>query len=515
MRFHTMTPNDFKIVAENIDDFIEVPDGIGRLRKAVLTLAVAGKLVVQDKKEGTAQDLYIEIQTERSARKKEAKEFALVRKEEVPFEIPKSWKWVRMGDVGDFGGGSGFPKEYQTKVSGNVPFFKVSDMNRNVREMRQSENWITEEIAKKIKAKILPPNTIIFPKIGGAIATNKRRLLVVPSCIDNNCLGYVPNPKILGDWMFLHLTNIDLAKFQVGSSIPALNIGTLDQILVSLPPLAEQKRIVKKVEAVMKQLDELETKKLERDKVRALLARSAMQSLGRGDSKVAFEHLAELVKTPADLKEFEGALLTLAVSGKLVPQDKMDGTAEELYAKIKSERMSTIRKRKSQELQQPTSVETGFDIPKSWKWIRLGDCMDISSGDSIKVSEATEGKYLVYGGNGIAGRHTASNASKGTIVIGRVGALCGIAHITETDAWVTDNAFIVSYSEKFLDRDFFALLLNQLNLRKSHRGSAQPVISGISVYPIPMPLPPLAEQKRIVKKVEEVMVLINRLKQTI
>jgi type I restriction enzyme S subunit len=486
-----MTPNDVKIVADNIDDFIEVPNGIEKLRQAVLTLAVSGKIVPQTKSEKITEDISASTKTE------------------TPFDIPKSWKWVNFADVFDIHGGTQPPKKdfiYEPK-QGYVRLLQIRDFG---------ERGVPTYVRVESVRRFCKPEDILIGRYGASVG----RICSGMEGAYNVALAKV---DFLHSSIEREYTKIYFLQDYFQSKLLAIsrsaqagfNKEDLSKFVFPYPPETEQKRIVKKVQEVMRQLDELETKKRERDEVRTRLARSAMHSLGKGESKIAFEQLSELIKTPADIKELEGALLTLAVSGKLVPQDKSDGTAEELYAKIRSERSSSARKRKTQELQLPKPTETSFDIPKSWKWIRLGDCMDISSGDSLKVSEATEGKYLVYGGNGIAGRHTESNASKGTIVIGRVGALCGIAHITETDAWVTDNAFIVSYPEKFLDRHFFALLLNQLNLRKSHRGSAQPVISGISVYPIPMPLPPLVEQKRIVKKVEEVMVLINRLRRVI
>ena len=98
-----MTPNDVKIVAENIDDFIEVPNGVTRLRNAVLILAVSGKLVPQEKKEGTAEKFYTQIQSERAdksgGRKVKAQNLKKINSDTIPFEIPESWKWVELEEV--------------------------------------------------------------------------------------------------------------------------------------------------------------------------------------------------------------------------------------------------------------------------------------------------------------------------------------------------------------------------------------------------------------------------------
>ncbi len=488
-----MILNDVKTIADNIDDFIEVPDGVNRLRKAILTLAVSGKLVPQDKKEGTGKELYNQIKLEYKNKKNNAKELLRINEEEIPFDIPKSWKWIRLGEITKVQTGN--LDANAANINGKYPFFTCA-----------KEPLKIDRFAYDCECVLLAGNGDFNVKYYNGKFEAYQRTYIIEAV----------NEKIFVPYIYI-ITQIQAEKYKktfLGSAMPYIKLGYVTEAIIPLPPLTEQKRIVKKVEEVMKKLDELEIKKNERNETRNRLTRSAMQSLGKGESKIALKQLAELVKTPKDIKELEDAILSLAVSGKLVAQDKKEGTGEELFSEIQKEFKEKInrRRQKKEIVETISSEEIQFSIPKSWKWIRLGSCMNIFSGDSLSVKEAKEGKYLVYGGNGIAGRHSAYNTVKGTIVIGRVGALCGIAHIVESDAWVTDNAFIVEYPEKLINKNYFTLTLNHLNLRSSHRGSAQPVISGISVYPIIMPLPPLAEQKRIVKKVDEIMVLVNQIR---
>ena len=123
-----------------------------------------------------------------------------------------------------------------------------------------TENTIDEKIAKEIRARIHSKGTIIFPKIGGAIATNKRRILNKESAIDNNCLGVIPYSYVNLDWLFMFFNSIDFTQFQSGTSVPAINQSQIGNIVIDLPPLSEQKRIVKKVDDLMKFCDELELK---------------------------------------------------------------------------------------------------------------------------------------------------------------------------------------------------------------------------------------------------------------
>ena len=212
-----------------------------------------------------------------------------------------------------------------------------------------------------------------------------------------------------------------------------------------------------------------------------------------------------------DLKK---SILQLAIQGKLVPQDTNDESAEVLYAKIQAEKQKLIKEgkiKKDKPLSPITDDEVPFEIPQSWKWVRLGNLIKISSGDGLTSYQMDDtGKIPVYGGNGITGYHTKANVHKRTIVIGRVGYYCGSVHLTEEEAWVTDNAFIVTYSEENIYREFLMLLLNFANFNKTDNATAQPVISGKKVYPIMIPLPPLAEQKRIVAKIEELEPLVKQ-----
>ena len=233
-------------------------------------------------------------------------------------------------------------------------------------------------------------------------------------------------------------------------------------------------------------------------------------------------------------KDLKNALLQEAVQGKLVPQIASEGNARDLLEEIWKEKLShgfansygicgeKGKKSKSsdlhsksqirvtkKELPEITEDEIPFDIPESWCWCRLGEIINIKSGDGLTSSQMEKGNIPVFGGNGITGYHNISNIHKESIVIGRVGFYCGSVHITPNEAWVTDNAFITTYPEKQIDKRFLVYVLRHLNLGQDNNATAQPVVSGKKIYPIPFPLPPLAEQKRIVAAIEKFMPLIE------
>ena len=151
-------------------------------------------------------------------------------------------------------------------------------------------------------------------------------------------------------------------------------------------------------------------------------------------------------------------------------------------------------------------------LPKGWVECELKQLISITSGKNLTQKKMIEGTTPVFGGNGITGWHNEGNVFKPTIVIGRVGFYCGSVYITPENAWITDNAFITSFSEDHIDREFLYWLLKFTDLRQNDSSSAQPVISGQKVYPIQVKLPPLAEQKRIVEKLDEVLAQVDTIK---
>ena len=144
-------------------------------------------------------------------------------------------------------------------------------------------------------------------------------------------------------------------------------------------------------------------------------------------------------------------------------------------------------------------------------WTTLGEVISIKSGNAIKVRNNKNGSFPIYGGNGISGYSDEYNIDKPTIVIGRVGFYCGSIHYVKSKVWVTDNAFITSIYGNVYDVDFLYYLLTYCNLRQYSNSTAQPVISGKTIYPVHVPVPPIKEQRKIVEKIEFWLSCISQL----
>ena len=222
------------------------------MKKSILQYAIQGRLVEQRPEEGTGEELYRQIQTEKQRLIKEGKikkekPLAEIIDDEIPFDIPESWKWCRITDCGVFISGY-TPKPTDLTSEGAVPYFKVSDMNTEGNELFLN---YTENYLKSSNPKCFLKNTIVYPKNGGAVFTNKKRILSKNSVVDLNTGGYYPIEPIDLMFVYIFFSNIDFRKCYKGTALPTIDMDRLKSKLFPLPPLAEQKRIVAKLEEIL------------------------------------------------------------------------------------------------------------------------------------------------------------------------------------------------------------------------------------------------------------------------
>lgn len=516
-----MTPSDVKIVAENINDFIEVPDGINRLRKAVLTLAVSGKLVSQDKNEGDANDILF---SENSKKKSQPID-------QLPFNVPQTWQWVRLGDIGNTQTGS-TPKQSGNRFAGGTIPFVRPDNIKSLSISETKDKLSVEDISN-----------------GGTLMQKKSLLMVCIGSIGKVGVAYQdvsfnqqinaihPHDKVHIEYLLYCTASGYFQEFawklSSKTTLPILNKSKWESIPVPIPPYKEQERIVEKVKEVLKKLSELESQKNERDLVRSRLTRSAMQALGSADSKVAFEQLTELIKTSQDVKELENAILTLAVSGQLVIQDDSEGSANDLYKKIQSE-IKTNLKGKEQKLVTAVSAdEIPFEIPESWRWVRLIEIGKLDTGKTPRTN--VTGNYdgdIPFIGPGDVQNGTINSYSKlvtvqgaseskylypGDVLMVCIGGTIGkTAYVNET---YTFNQQINKITPFHTDGRYLSFVFKTEYFQKlvwgKASGGATPLVNLTRWSSCIVPLPPLAEQKRIVAKVEELLKMLNSLRSII
>ena len=223
------------------------------LKNAILQEAVQGKLVPQIASEGNAKDLLEEIKKEKAklikeGKLKKEKPLPEITEEEIPFDIPENWYYVRVSDIGYFSSGQ-TPKASEITTNGTIPYFKVSDMNNKGNELYM--NTVINFLKEGTKYKLFPMNSIIFPKNGGAVFTNKKRILTKESLVDLNTGAYIPYKTIYFKYVFLMFSSIDFKKYYKGTALPTVDTEAVKSIIWGLPPFEEQKRIVDGIEKLL------------------------------------------------------------------------------------------------------------------------------------------------------------------------------------------------------------------------------------------------------------------------
>jgi len=169
-----------------------------------------------------------------------------------PATNPKGWPRVVLEEVAAVGSGNGFPIIHQGKKSGRFPFYKVSDMNLpgNEVEMRRANNYIDENDLQTLRARVFRPGTLIFPKIGAAIATNKKRVLTIEACFDNNVMGITPSKRLSSTFLHGLFLWKDISDFASDSNPPSIRKTTVETWEIQLPPNELQEQFAQRVSAI-------------------------------------------------------------------------------------------------------------------------------------------------------------------------------------------------------------------------------------------------------------------------
>jgi type I restriction enzyme S subunit len=512
--------------------------GIKKLRELILELAVRGKLVPQDPNDEPASVLLERIVKEKSRLIREGlikkeKSFSEIGDDEKSFELPDGWEWSRLQDVSSY--------VQRGKGPRYADFGKVQVVSQKCIQWAgfdlSQARYVDDASLYGYQAeRFLCKDDLLWNSTGTGTAG---RINVVPDVESNSLVAdshvtiirplmvsssflrcYVAAPGIQQRIEPEHENSLVSGT----TNQVELNLSAVVQLVVPVPPLAEQYRIVAKVDELMALCDQLEQQQTDSLAAHQTLVASLLGTLIRVESQQEFSaawariasHFDTLFTTEASIDQLKQTILQLAVMGKLVPQDPNDEPVSDLLKRIATERGRLVEDgeaRQKKVLPDIGKDEVPYVLPKGWGWVRLGQIISISSGDGLtSANMKSAGGIPVYGGNGVNGYHDKANITKPTLVIGRVGYYCGSIHITPELAWVTDNAFVTTFSEENIYLGFLYWLLRGTNLKENENATAQPVISGRKVYPIVVGLPPKKEQHRIVAKVDELMAMCDTLK---
>ena len=495
------------------------------LKNSILQQAIQGRLVEQRPEEGTAEELYQQSQAEKQwliKEKKIKKDQALpeITEEEKPFEIPESWKWVRLDDIVTKNVKRGKAPKYTT-TSKTLVFAQKCNTKAGRIDVSLAQFLDESILSKYPEAEFMQDGDIVVNSTGNGTLgrvgffremDNPMKLNIVP---DSHVTVIRSSKSVNVQYIFYFLKSAQphLERMCSGSTNQTeLKPDVIRALWVPLPPLTEQKRIVAKIEDLLPLIDRYEA------------AWTKLEVFNK--------------RFPEDMQK---SILQQAIQGKLVEQRPEEGTGEELYQQIQAEKQALVKAKKIKKdkpLPEITDDEKPFDIPESWKWVRFADLMiSISTGPFgsmlHKSDYVSEGIPLVNPANIVNGSivpsekmlvspETANRLASyaldsGMIVIGRRGEMGRCAVVTEHEhGWLCGTgSFFMQPSKKlfvYYISMFFSTPYAKKFLGGQSVGTTMSNLNHKIMSSMPVPLPPLAEQKRIVAKIEQLLPLCERLK---
>ena len=489
------------------------------LKNSILQLAIQGRLVEQRPEEGTAQELYQQIQAEKrrlikEGKLKKGKNLPEITADEKPFEIPESWMWVRLSSIVLINPKNELDDKLETSF---IPMALLADGYRSsytyeIRCWKDIKKGFTHFAAGDIGiAKITPcfqnRKSAIFTELKNGYGAGTTELSIV------RVIGNTISREFLL-WFFksAYFVENGVKSFTGTAGQQRINKDYLPHCVLPFPPLAEQKRIVAKIEELLPLVDRYEA------------AWTRLEDFNR--------HF------PEDMKK---SILQQAIQGKLVEQRPEEGTAQELYEEICTEKQRLIKEgkiKKEKPLPEITEDEKPFEIPESWMWVRFSDLMIAMStgpfGSMLHKSDyVAKGIPLVNPANIVHGKiipsekmmvspSTAKRLESytlytGMIVIGRRGEMGRCAVVSENEnGWIcgTGSFFLTPSPSMFSDyiQTIFSTHYAKAYLSGESVGTTMSNLNHKILSKMPVPLPPLPEQKRIVARLEKLLPLCKRLK---
>ena len=487
------------------------------LKNSILQLAIQGKLVEQRPEEGTAQELYAQIQAEKqrliqSGKLKKEKSLPEITEDEKPFEIPEGWMWVRIKEITILNPKNDLDNNLKTSF---IPMTLLSDGYRSsytyeIRSWGEIKKGFTHFAVGDIGiAKITPcfqnRKSAIFTELENNFGAGTTELSIVRVIQNTLSRKYLL-------WFFKSAYFIEngIKSFTGTAGQQRIHKDYLSHCVFPLPPLSKQNRIVAKIEELLPLVDRYEQ------------AWSKLEDFNR--------------RFPEDMKK---SILQQAIQGKLVEQRPEEGTAQKLYAQIQAEKQRLIKAgklKKEKPLPEITEDEKPFEIPNGWMWVRLGMIVSVLGGKRIpagrkltadntgyryiRVSDMKDGTVstedILYVPSDIYPSISRYIINKEDIYITVAGTIGRVGKIPEEldGANLTENADRLVFSG--LNQDWLIKCLQssviQSQIADATTKVGQPKLAIKRIQELLVPLPPITEQKRIVARLEKLLPLCEKLK---
>jgi type I restriction enzyme S subunit len=539
---------------EQFELLADAPNGVQKLRELILQLAVQGKLVPQDPNDEPAEVLLERIEAEKKRLVQEgkirnSKPFPSIEADEIPFELPDGWQWV-----------------YLEKISNEIHYGYTASANHELTDIRllritdiqnNRVNWGTvpgcQIEASKLPVYELNDGNLLIARTGGTIGKSYLvEDLSVRAVFASYLIRIIPtapfSPKYLKLFLESELYWNQLYAKSMGTGQPNVNATSLKALIVPIPPLPEQNRIVAKVARLMSLCDELEARQEKRHDRILQLGEVATSQLLTPSTPEAFnqhwqgicDNFDLLYSTPENVSQLRQAILQLAVMGKLVPQDPNEEPASVLLERIEVEKARLVKEGKIEKSQKLPPMEAdgmSYELQDGWKWVRLGQLLTLLRNGVSTPPNANNGTpilrisslrpncvniqdvrflpepisryqdYQLIPGDLLFTRYSGNKNFVG---------ICGVVPAHDEPLVYPDKLIRGCLSTDYLQPKYVALAVNTGESRffidrclKTTAG--QVGISGKNLKETPIPLPPINEQKRIVAKVDQLMSLCDEL----
>ena len=534
--------------------------GIKKLRELILELAVRGKLVPQDPTDEPASVLLERIAAKKAQlikdkKIKKPKALPEISEDEKPFELPQGWEWCRLQDSIDVRDGThDSPKDAngdETYPLVTSKDFKDGSINfESARKISAEDHF---EISKRSHVEV---DDILFSMIGGNIGNQVIVKDIREFSIKNVALFKYYDKKITAPYYFkIYTENLAsvLQESAKGGAQPFISLGALRKLVLALPPIEEQYRIVAKVDELMGLCDALEAQTESSITAHQTLVEVLLASLLKAPEQGATpeqtaehfqqnwqrlsDHFDTLFTTTASIDTLKQTILQLAVMGKLVPQNPNDEPAAKLLERIAAEKAQLIKDKKIKKqkpLPEITDEEKPFELPQGWEWGRLGDLSsDIHYGYTAAAKHNSDGVRLlritdiqddkVDWSTVPACEITIQKAQNyllenDDILIARTGGTIGKSYLVENiDLEAVFASYLirvrrVNYMYSPFIKVYLGSHLYWRQLYDNASGTGQPNVNATALKGLVIPIPTLDEQHRIAAKVDELMALCDQLK---
>ena len=500
-----------------------------------MELAVCGKLVPQDPNDEPASILLERIAAEKAQlvkdkKIKKPKPLPEIGEEEKPFELPTGWEWIRLESVSDINGGFAFKSSQY--VADGVRVIRISDFDE---KGFKDEKIVRYQYSALLDQYLLEEQNILMAMTGGTVGKSLLVEGLHEKMVVNQRVATIKiSPRILSQFISCAIqtrTAQDVIHDAKNSTNDNISMSDIKGFFIPIPSLAEQHRIVAKVDELMALCDQLEQQTESSLDAHNLLVDTLLATLTDAQDAAELsdswarlaEHFDTLITTDYAVEQLKQTILQLAVQGKLVTQDPNDEPASELLKRIATEKAQLIKDKKLKPTKKASHFKEPIEfdqLPNGWVAADFGDITFNRDAERIPLSvgdrSTRQGAYDYYGASGVIDSIDSYLFDEPLLLIGEDGAnlvnrSTPIAFMAHGKYWVNNHAHVVDgISEDFLM--YLELYINSISLIPYITGMAQPKMNQAKMNSIFVALPPENEQLRILNKVSDLWTLCDRLK---